>query len=81
VEVLLGEAGTAARTLLVLWDVDHTLIENNGVNKETYAYAFELLTGRPEGTMIVALYPDALPARMRDVERALRAGSTDTWTK
>jgi phosphoglycolate phosphatase-like HAD superfamily hydrolase len=32
--------------LLVLWDVDHTLIENHGVNKETYARAFELLTGR-----------------------------------
>ena len=32
-------------TLLVLWDIDHTLTENNGVNKETYAYAFELLTG------------------------------------
>jgi len=30
----------------VLWDIDHTLIENNGVNKETYAEAFELLTGR-----------------------------------
>lgn len=29
----------------MLWDVDHTLIENNGVNKETYARAFELLTG------------------------------------
>lgn len=35
------------RTLLVLWDIDHTLIENHGVNKEIYAYAFELLTGRP----------------------------------
>lgn len=46
VEVPLGEASTTARTLLVLWDVDHTLIENNGVNKETYAHAFELLTGR-----------------------------------
>ncbi len=34
------------RWLLALWDVDHTLIENNGVNKETYANAFELLTGR-----------------------------------
>src|SRR5260370_36906829 len=34
------------RSVLVLWDVDHTLIENNGVNKETYARAFELLTGR-----------------------------------
>ena len=32
--------------LLVLWDIDHTLIENHGVNKETYALAFELLTGR-----------------------------------
>ena len=36
----------AERWLLVLWDVDHTLIENHGVNKETYARAFELLTGR-----------------------------------
>lgn len=40
------EAGLPVRTLLVLWDVDHTLIENHGVNKETYAYAFQLLTGR-----------------------------------
>ncbi|WP_084263555.1 HAD family hydrolase [Actinomadura formosensis] len=32
--------------LLVLWDVDHTLIENSGVSKETYAAAFGLLTGR-----------------------------------
>jgi phosphoglycolate phosphatase len=32
--------------LLVLWDIDHTLIENHGVNKEIYASAFELLTGR-----------------------------------
>lgn len=37
---------SAARTLLVLWDIDHTLTENHGVNKEIYAYAFELLTGR-----------------------------------
>ena len=34
------------RTLLVLWDIDHTLTENHGVNKEIYAFAFELLTGR-----------------------------------
>jgi phosphoglycolate phosphatase len=32
--------------LLVLWDVDHTLIENGGVSKETYLLAYELLTGR-----------------------------------
>lgn len=31
---------------LVLWDVDHTLIENGGISKETYVLAFELLTGR-----------------------------------
>jgi phosphoglycolate phosphatase-like HAD superfamily hydrolase len=33
--------------VLVLWDVDHTLIENGGVSKETYAGAFEILAGRP----------------------------------
>ena len=33
--------------LLLLWDIDHTLTENNGVNKEIYALAFEMLTGRP----------------------------------
>ena len=30
---------------LILWDIDHTLIENGGVSKDTYALAFELLTG------------------------------------
>jgi phosphoglycolate phosphatase len=32
---------------LVLWDVDHTLVENAGVSKETYAAAFEVLAGQP----------------------------------
>jgi phosphoglycolate phosphatase-like HAD superfamily hydrolase len=36
---------TALPSTLVLWDVDHTLIENGGVSKETYALAFELITG------------------------------------
>ena len=36
-----------AYSTLLLWDVDHTLIENGGVSKETYAKAFELLTGHP----------------------------------
>src|SRR6266496_4711840 len=31
---------------LVLWEVDHTLIENAGVSKEIYAAAFTALTGR-----------------------------------
>jgi phosphoglycolate phosphatase len=41
-----GDARSGMRPLLVLWDIDHTLTENHGVNKEIYAYAFELLTGR-----------------------------------
>jgi hypothetical protein len=36
----------AAPELLVLWDVDHTLIENGGVSKATYLLAYELLTGQ-----------------------------------
>jgi phosphoglycolate phosphatase-like HAD superfamily hydrolase len=31
---------------LVLWDVDHTLIENAGVSKEIYSTAFAILTGQ-----------------------------------
>jgi hypothetical protein len=40
--------------LTVLWDIDHTLIENSGVSKETYAAAYSALTkaapGRPART-------------------------------
>ncbi|MFI1885058.1 HAD family hydrolase [Streptomyces jumonjinensis] len=32
--------------LIVLWDIDHTLIENSGVSKEIYAAAFSAATGR-----------------------------------
>ncbi|MEU0444439.1 HAD family hydrolase [Streptomyces tendae] len=32
--------------LIVLWDIDHTLIENAGVSKEIYAAAFSALAGR-----------------------------------
>lgn len=31
--------------LFVLWDIDHTLIENAGVSKEIYAAAFSALSG------------------------------------
>ncbi|MCG6497199.1 HAD hydrolase-like protein [Kitasatospora sp. A2-31] len=31
--------------LIVLWDIDHTLIDNAGVSKEIYAAAFAALTG------------------------------------
>jgi phosphoglycolate phosphatase len=43
--------GAAARVLLprvlLLWDVDDTLISGGGVNEEIYTLAYELVTGRP----------------------------------
>jgi phosphoglycolate phosphatase-like HAD superfamily hydrolase len=33
--------------LMVLWDIDHTLIENAGVSKEIYAAAYTDLAGEP----------------------------------
>ena len=47
-----GTVSTATRGLvdvmlsLVLWDGDHTLIDNDGVSKANYALAFEILSGR-----------------------------------
>ncbi|HCT76501.1 MAG TPA: hydrolase [Micromonosporaceae bacterium] len=38
---------TNSSQLLVLWDVDGTLIHNGGVSKQAYAQGFELLTGKP----------------------------------
>ncbi len=32
---------------LVLWDVDHTLLDSGGVSRGVYARAFERVTGRP----------------------------------
>lgn len=33
--------------ILVLWDIDHTLIETRGVGGEIYAHAFQAVTGHP----------------------------------
>jgi phosphoglycolate phosphatase len=33
------------KQVLLLWDVDHTLIENSGVSKAVYARAFQMMTG------------------------------------
>jgi phosphoglycolate phosphatase len=38
--------GAAGKQVLLLWDVDHTLIENSGVSKAVYALAFEMMAGR-----------------------------------
>ena len=36
-----------AATVLVLWDIDHTLIETGGVGSDIYAAAFQQVTGHP----------------------------------
>jgi phosphoglycolate phosphatase-like HAD superfamily hydrolase len=61
-------------SVLLLWDVDHTLIENAGVSKENYALAFELLAGRPpeveartDGRTDVAIMADLITSNGEDV--------------
>jgi phosphoglycolate phosphatase len=41
------DATSARPRLLVLWDVDHTLIETRGVGRAIYDRAFPAATGRP----------------------------------
>ena len=62
-------------TTLVLWDIDHTLIETRGVGGEIYADAFQAVTGHPLKEM------PALSGRTEPVifREALKAnGVTDT---
>ncbi len=61
---------------LILWDVDHTLIENGGVSKETYSLAFEFLLGhapsvRPatDGRTDFQIMRELLAANSIDVEQ------------
>lgn len=69
--------GTAAGTrALVLWDIDHTLIENDGVSKAIYALAVELLIGHPtvtppatEGRTDAAIMADLLSDNGCDPDR------------
>ena len=58
---------------LLLWDVDHTLIENAGVSKEIYLKAFQILTGetatfppRTDGRTDMAIMEDLLAANNSD---------------
>lgn len=54
--------------LIVLWDIDHTLIDNGGVSKEIYAAAYEAVTGgRPERPAVTEGRTDRLI--MRDMFR------------
>jgi phosphoglycolate phosphatase len=42
-----AQAATGISPILVLWDVDHTLIDNGGISKAVYAATFQTLTGGP----------------------------------
>jgi phosphoglycolate phosphatase len=42
-----GQMSATDPSRLVLWDIDHTLIETGGVGRELYRRAFETTTGRP----------------------------------
>lgn len=42
-----ANASASAPRLLVLWDVDHTLIETRGVGRKVYERAFLAVTGKP----------------------------------
>ncbi|MFF0742111.1 HAD family hydrolase [Streptomyces sp. NPDC004111] len=75
---------------LVLWDVDHTLVENSGISKETYAGAYLRLTGesarfaaRTEGRTDRAIMRtmfedhDQFVPRWPEVEAALTAAGRE----
>ena len=51
--------------LLVLWDVDHTLIETGGVGSEIYAAAFGKVTGHPM-TQMAHVHGRTEPVIFRD---------------
>lgn len=65
---------------LVLWDVDGTLIQNGGVSAETYALAFELMSGEPpvsrpetEGRTDVQIMRELFAANGREMTDAMTA--------
>jgi phosphoglycolate phosphatase-like HAD superfamily hydrolase len=62
-------AGEVDAPTLVLWDVDHTLIENGGTSKANYLRAFEILLGRP-ATSLPRTEGRTDPAIMLDLLRA-----------
>ncbi len=46
-----ASTGRPAPRLLVLWDIDHTLIETRGVGRAIYERAFSAATGTPLATL------------------------------
>lgn len=58
---------------LVLWDIDHTLIETGGVGSEVFRFAFERITGKSLVEM-----PDPTGLTERSIfERACRGSGVD----
>jgi phosphoglycolate phosphatase len=62
-------------TILVLWDIDHTLIETRGVGSEIYAEAFQAVTGQPLNHM-PALSGRTEPVIFRDALQINGAADT-----
>ena len=64
------------KQVLLLWDVDHTLIENSGVSKAVYARAFEMMTGRAAevqpSTMAVPITRSCAISSRRTARRSRR---------
>jgi phosphoglycolate phosphatase len=62
-----------AKQRLVLWDIDHTLVETRGVGRRLYELAFQTVTGRPvqrdvevTGRTEQAIFAEAL--RLHDIQ-------------
>jgi len=64
-------------TILVLWDIDHTLIETRGVGGEIYAEAFRAVTGHPLDKM-PALSGRTEPVIFREALRAYGIADSET---
>jgi len=47
VEPAMSLTSDNTRPVLVLWDIDHTLIETRGVGRAAFADAFQRVTGHP----------------------------------
>jgi hypothetical protein len=43
--------GVSSPPLLVLWDIDRTLVDAHGVSREIVSRALELVIGRPPGLL------------------------------
>ena len=65
-------------TTLVLWDIDHTLIETRGVGGQVYAEAFAKVTGRALEKM-PELAGRTEPVIFREATQGYGETSSRTW--